>query len=487
MKIEKSIGVSPSERLLAELCERSFLKLWSYPNPYKDDGKELCDLLVVFENEVLIFFDRRVEFPTTSGKDTLVLWKRWRRNAVDRQIATAHGAAKYIHSGRPMYLDARKERPFPLSLDITKLKAHKIVIAHGAAEACLNFSADNVSGSLGISYSKDHPVNSDFPFMLNLPKNDPVHVFDSHNLPIVLGELDTIAGFTRYLDAKVDAIQRFDPLTYCGEEDLLAHYLLNLDDKKHHFIGTKDKKVNSISIVEGGWREFAAMPIYANTKTANNDSYLWDELIQRTSQNSLDGTLEGINPLSGRSAIIEMAKEPRFMRRELSRAMSSAVVNFPEDSRTNNSRYVSLWPSIDPKKGYVFLQLHPPEEIRVRTDYRAIRQRILEIACAAAKNLQPELETAVGIAIDSPKFTDADGEDFVLMDCKDWTEETRAEYQHLNSNWGFFQSPSMKKRVVRTSEFVPEASRPRMKRPAKIGRNERCPCGSGRKYKKCHG
>ncbi|NOX23939.1 MAG: hypothetical protein GXP36_12760 [Actinobacteria bacterium] len=22
---------------------------------------------------------------------------------------------------------------------------------------------------------------------------------------------------------------------------------------------------------------------------------------------------------------------------------------------------------------------------------------------------------------------------------------------------------------------------------AKIGRNERCPCGSGRKYKRCHG
>ncbi len=23
--------------------------------------------------------------------------------------------------------------------------------------------------------------------------------------------------------------------------------------------------------------------------------------------------------------------------------------------------------------------------------------------------------------------------------------------------------------------------------PGKIGRNERCPCGSGLKYKKCHG
>jgi hypothetical protein len=117
MKIEKSFGVSPSERLLAELCERSFLKLWSYPNPYKDDGKELCDLLVVFEDEVLIFFDRKAEFPTASDKDAQVLWERWRRNAVDKQIATAHGAAKYIRSGRPIYLDTRKLKRFPLSVN----------------------------------------------------------------------------------------------------------------------------------------------------------------------------------------------------------------------------------------------------------------------------------------------------------------------------------------------------------------------------------
>ena len=46
----KSEGVTPTERLLSDLCERSFLKLWSYPNPFKDDRDELCDLLAVFEN-----------------------------------------------------------------------------------------------------------------------------------------------------------------------------------------------------------------------------------------------------------------------------------------------------------------------------------------------------------------------------------------------------------------------------------------------------
>ena len=58
MEIKKSQGITATEKLLADLCEQSFLKLWSYPNPCKDDGKELCDLIVVFEDTVLIFFDR---------------------------------------------------------------------------------------------------------------------------------------------------------------------------------------------------------------------------------------------------------------------------------------------------------------------------------------------------------------------------------------------------------------------------------------------
>jgi len=52
MKITKSKGLTPTERLLSELCDLTFLKLWSYPNPCKADGKELCDLLAVFEDHV---------------------------------------------------------------------------------------------------------------------------------------------------------------------------------------------------------------------------------------------------------------------------------------------------------------------------------------------------------------------------------------------------------------------------------------------------
>jgi hypothetical protein len=114
---DKSSGVTATERLLAEFCEQSFLKLWSYPNPYKGDGHELCDLLVVFGDHVFIFFDRENELPEIPDKDPQVLWDRWKRNVIDCQVRTTHGAERYIRSGRSVFLDAKREKPFPIVFD----------------------------------------------------------------------------------------------------------------------------------------------------------------------------------------------------------------------------------------------------------------------------------------------------------------------------------------------------------------------------------
>jgi len=483
MKIQKSLGTTPTERMLANLCERSFLKIWSYPNPFKEDGNELCDLLVVFEDQILIFFDRDADLPITSTKEPQVLWERWRKKVIDKQVKTARGAERYIRGGGKIFLDARKQTPFPLSLNLEKIKIQKIVVAHGAKEACLNFSESNVFGSLAITYSND-PGDSELPFLITLDKDDPIHIFDSHNLPIVFGELDTIADFSQYLAAKVDAIGKLDMLSYCGEEDLLAHYQLNFDrEAKRHYIGTRDSTITAVAIGEGEWKDFVEMPVYTSTKDANRVSYLWDEIIQNTGQNSLDGTVTGSSPLRGRSAILEMAKEPRFMRCSLSEAMRSAVVNFPET--LSFIRNVTLMPSASPTKAYVLLQLRVPEQFRMAADYRTKRQSFLEIACAAAKNKQPQLETIVGIAIDAPKFVSEDGEDFILMDCKDWPEERRKYYESMNKDWEFFKSPSLKQREIHATEFVHPTPDPGRAGAAKVGRNDRCPCGSGKKYKKC--
>lgn len=318
-------------------------------------------------------------------------------------------------------------------------------------------------------------------------RENPVHVFDSHNLPIIFAELDTFFDFTSYLDAKIDAIKSLNCLGYCGEEDLLAHYFLNFDkSKKKHFIGTRRKDINFVMVGEGEWKDFTELPIYKNKRVADKASYLWDEVIQRTCQNALDGTLLGnSNLLKGKSAIHEMAKEPRFSRRALAEQMTNAIRNFPNSSQPL-MRYLSFMPSFYEGKGYVFLQLKVAGIIDYENDYLPKRQAMLEIACGAARNRFEHLKTVIGIAIDAPKFTNRNSEDFILMDCSQWSDQLREHYEAANEGLGFFKSNHLAIHQKTVKEFpIPNKKESNALVSTKVGRNAPCPCGSGKKYKKC--
>ncbi len=488
--IKNSLGTTETERMLAEFCERTFLKLWSYPNPYKDDGHELCDLLAVFGDYVFIFFDRENHLSEIPDKDPQVLWDRWKRNVIDKQVKTAHGAERYILSGRQIFLDAKRTTLFPLAIDPTKAIFHKIVVAHGAKEACEKASDQNVYGSLAISYCKiDKELR--LPFHIEIDKHNLVHIFDSHNISIILGELDTITDLSNYLDEKLRAINKFDELNYCGEEDLLGHYLLSYDSvTKQHIIGTNHNGVNCIMVGEGEWHDFIKSDIYQNTKKENQISYFWDELIQRTCQNAVNGTLGGNSDLlRGQSAIFEMTKEPRFIRRSLSKIIKRAVLNFP-DYPEQITHQVTFLPSYLPDVGYVFFQFRVPPDYRTHHDYLEKRRTLLEIACGAAKNKFPHLTKIIGIGMDAPMFEgETNSEDFILLPCDTWDDDMGKYYEKLNQEFKFFGTTQLKQFNEHVTEFVPltSANETASKTNSKLGRNEPCHCGSGKKYKKCHG
>ncbi|RVU17506.1 YecA family protein [Methylobacterium oryzihabitans] len=488
---QENKGVTATEHLLYNLCLKSFLRLWSYANPFKDDGNEFCDVIAVFDRHVFIFFDRYKYLPDLTEVDNpRVSWDRWKRRAIESQIKTAHGAERYLLSGRKLFLDAKKEKLFPVTFDISDAIIHKIVVAHGAAEACRKFSENNISGSLAISYS-DKNIDVPFPFTINLEKSRPVHILDSNTLPIILGELDTVKDFANYLDAKIMAINKYEDLLYCGEEDLLANYWLNIDDQNKHFIGTYDEKINSFMVAEGAWESLKKRPEYKATKEANQQSYFWDDLINRTCENFLKGVLLGNSDLlEGRSAIREMAKEPRFIRRSIVELMFGAILNFPNNP-TELMRHMRFIPSHEKGKGYVFLQIFVPPGFRNNNygiDERTVRQEILLIACGAAKNHMPDLHTIIGIGIEPPKISTAIGEDFILLDCTDWSREREMEFREKNKGFNFFSTHTLRRHEGKTTEFVkPSRRRARTHRISKVGRNDPCPCGSGIKFKKCHG
>ena len=438
MKITKLDGGTRTERLLATLCEKTFLKLWSWPIPRKDDGKELCDLIAIFDDHVFIFFDRESKAMTNTEKHIAVRWGRWKKEVIDKQINTANGAARYIQNQRPIFLDKGLTKPFPGAIS-NHPTIHKIIVAHGAENACKAYSKDNVYGSLGIVYENPPSTPPPNPFFVKLDRADPIHILDSVNLGIVLGELDTFHDFLAYITEKEKAISRYRYVGYCGEEDLLAHYFMNLDSRLNRYtIGTVDPSINAIMIEEGSWKYFLDGGYRDRRRTQNKESYFWDELIQRTYQYALEGTTGGASLWNHRDALHEMARESRLSRRALSRHMMMSISRFPRtiDKIVWAATYaLSL---IDRHKIYVFLQLRCPG--KPFEHCRRVRRHMLEIACGTVKNCFSHLTKVIGIAMDAPLYASHNAEDFILLECDHWGAEQRDYYQQENQKYGFFKN-----------------------------------------------
>src|SRR3989304_2738747 len=88
IQTSRANGATPAERYLQKLCDNVLPRFWSFPGVYRDqgktgvrgNGKEVCDLLVVFENHVIIFSDKSCVFPDSG--DIEQDWARWYRRTI---------------------------------------------------------------------------------------------------------------------------------------------------------------------------------------------------------------------------------------------------------------------------------------------------------------------------------------------------------------------------------------------------------------------
>ena len=208
-----------SERYLTSLARKSFLTLWSYSNVYTDegrgagkgDGKELCDLLVVFGNHVLLFSDKDCQYKT--HQDPNVAWSRWYRKSIEASARQLSGArARIERFPDRLFLDRQCQEPLPLKLPAKEcMKVHLIAVARGASGAAVEhwkavaqqlkdynatFSgpAGHSSGSLMFCSEIEGKQHYERPFQIGWPlgRSQCIHVFDDESLDVVVGVLDTL-------------------------------------------------------------------------------------------------------------------------------------------------------------------------------------------------------------------------------------------------------------------------------------------------------
>jgi hypothetical protein len=385
--------MTPSEKLVYELCNRSFLSLWSYASPRRPDGRELCDALVVFSESIVVFSVKDIALSTHD--DPAVVEKRWTKKAVDDSIKQLAGAKRVLGS---MSSVVRQDGTPGVALpDTASRKTHLVAVAAGA-----NRTFPIAGGDRDVGY---------------------VHVLDEIALRTILGELDTAPDFLRYLQAK----EAFRGTILCeGEENLLAAYV-----HAGRRLAEQD-----LMILEGDlWTEIKSKPEFIARQTADEISYWWDRTIETLIK---DYELEpevGPSPSEHELLVRTMASEDRFSRRVLSGACLDWL-----NARKAGARNLAS------KSGtaYVFATYPRDHKRELRVDDLGAR---CFIARSPAVLVRP---TVIGLATE---VYDPSGYslDAMHLHRPEWRAEDEATAQEMKERLGILDAPE--RHIASLEEF----------------------------------
>jgi hypothetical protein len=384
----QSAGYTPTERNLALLTTQTFFSLWCYPNLYKERGKELCDLVIFFGEDVVLFSDKNIAYPEHA--DPNVAWARWFRRAVLASADQLFGAESSIKRfPSKIFLDSACTMNFPLPLsDISKVKFHRVAIANGSRQACKSLTKSCL-GSLKILSELEADAHLSTPFAIGriMPDKPFVHVLDSDSLAVVLGELDTMKDFIDYLRQKEALFESRRRISVAGEEQLLAHYL-----KQANRFGDADIEL----VGEDQLALLVESKEYVAQKRANEVSYLFDIFIEQTIWRAVEPVFLAGSDLRVElfeKAIRVVAQESRFKRRLLGEAFVSLRTT-KWDRRTARCVYLKE----EPDNVYVFT-VEPNQSVQDAAKLGEIPRGFLYVSCFRAPSVAPEAKRVVGIDV----------------------------------------------------------------------------------------
>lgn len=391
--------MNKSEELVYKLCTKSFLSLWSYPNPQGKSGKELCDILVVCEPDIIIFSVKEIEFKDTGRPE--IDFDKWRRRAIQESSKQIYGAERWINSNsNAITLDGEIGLIFP---EVSNRIVHRIAVALGSQQKVpIHF------GDFGKGF---------------------IHVFDEQSLNILMNELDTIADFVKYLIDKENFYRKGKLTLFSGEEDLLAFYLSQgrIFPEEPSFIVLDDNL----------WDGFSKMSEVVAKKERDNAGYMWDYVIERLCENYTDNnflpnaTNAPKNLSQFDNAIRSMARENRFSRRHLGKSLIDLLQNSKSksikarmsDSSISEIRYVFMIGNYDTNRELNFKEL--------------------EARCLIARGINQDKQTVIGLLIEFSEKQQGDAMTVLYLDVPNWTSEWQQQMEYLQKELGYFTKPAM--------------------------------------------
>lgn len=369
-----------AERIIYQLGVKTFLVDWCYLNPKLPNGKELCDLLVVFDDIAIIWQIKDLKLNKQG---------RYKPAEVHKNLRQLLGARRQLLDLKTMIELENPYRQKEAFNPNTIKEVHLISVMLGPGEDFFSF-AENV-------------------------KNHTVHIFTKAFAEIVLNELDTIADFTEYLRKKEELLKRDINVTILGgEEELLAFYLLN--QRSFERFG----QANHVLIQSGAWEHLREMPEYKAKKKEDEISYFWDSIVNRAHEGSQQYEY----------VARELARPNRFQRRFLSKAFLEAHIQ-ANHSQANEYRRVLLHNGTT--YCFLFQDKHMP---------RKFRKAMLVALCWAARGKLKNAKV-LGVATERQVEASC-SYDFCLLYLPVWTDEEQKTVERLQSETGMLMNPSIR-------------------------------------------
>ncbi|HXH95286.1 MAG TPA: NERD domain-containing protein [Thermoanaerobaculia bacterium] len=384
---------TPTEAFVHQVCRQSFLSLWSYASPEgKTHGREMCDILVVCDPDIIIFSVKEVR--PTKHADDVVRMTRWVRAAVDESVDQVYGAERFIQSGKHTRVrreDGSDGLPYP-SKNVRRI--HRVAVALGGEEHFpLPF------GNFGKGF---------------------VHVFDERSFRILTSELDTITDFAEYLTTKEELFSGNTTVMFGHEEDILAVYLHG---------NRSFPSADHVLIEDGAWQQFIAKPEVQAKKIADQDSYLWDRLIERIGRDVAARNMIYENTIEEDESVLRvMTRENRFNRR----IVAGQLRSFFEASAANKvrSRMIESLSGV----GYVFLAAKRDED-------RKMRSMELGLRCYVARLRMDPCATIIGIGTEQKTGELGASWDVELLHTAEIDDAFRARAEEISKDLDYFQNP----------------------------------------------
>lgn len=472
-----SEGVNESERVLTQLCRKSFLRLWSQTNVFTDEGfkdgkggtKELCDALVVFGSDVIIFSDKHVAFQ--ADKDLRVAWPRWYKRAVRDSCRQLHGARSWLQRfPARAFQDAKCTRPLPVTVPSEgSARFHLVAVTRGSREAALAHNHGEGLGSFALSSNIEGVAHHDTPFVIGLPEPEKhfVHVFDEVSIELLLSELDTAADFLDYLRKREALLgRRGTHVTAYGEEELLAAFLrsMSADGTEHVFVDVspEDGVPDFIMFDLGHFKALTSDPGYRRKKEADQISYEWDSLIDRFlryGDPAILGPFASQEPSQSEQGLRLMAAETRFRRRQLAESFIGALRRAEPGKRLGRLVYSG----VANETVYVFVVAAKKAD-ESYDDYRRYRIGLLHAYVQTARLVAPLGTAFVGLAFDNQhKDYPGGSEDLFVLVKPEWTEAELAELETKRQELGLWGN-AMEMSRFRQDEFPQPNQRVAIKR-----------------------